>query len=116
MFDDVACSKLARDIVKRIEDEMEYPGQVRVTVVREARVVEIAKQDTQILVKTELKVLFLGDMVGRIGRKTVQKFLEKNKANYDFIIANVENASHGFGLTLKNHDELASYGIDCMTS
>ena len=43
MFDDVACSKLARDIVKRIEDEMEYPGQVRVTVVREARVVEIAK-------------------------------------------------------------------------
>ena len=43
MFDDIACSKLARDIVKRIEDEMEYPGQVRVTVVREARVVEIAK-------------------------------------------------------------------------
>ncbi|MBR2386013.1 ribonuclease Y [bacterium] len=42
-FDDVACAKLARDIVKRIEDEMEYPGQVRVTVVREARVVEIAK-------------------------------------------------------------------------
>ena len=42
-FDDVACNKLARDIVKRIEDEMEYPGQVRVTVVREARVVEIAK-------------------------------------------------------------------------
>ncbi|MBQ3101878.1 YmdB family metallophosphoesterase [bacterium] len=66
--------------------------------------------------KTELKVLFLGDMVGRIGRKTVQKFLETNKANYDFIIANVENASHGFGLTLKNHDELAACGINCMTS
>ena len=55
-------------------------------------------------------------MVGRIGRKTVQKFLETNKANYDFIIANVENASHGFGLTQKNHDELAACGINCMTS
>ncbi|GBF23090.1 ribonuclease Y [Candidatus Gastranaerophilus sp. (ex Termes propinquus)] len=43
MFDDVASAKLARDIVKRIEDEMEYPGQIRVTVVREARTIEIAK-------------------------------------------------------------------------
>ena len=43
MFDDVASSKLARDIAKRIEDELEYPGQIRVTVVREVRVTEIAK-------------------------------------------------------------------------
>lgn len=43
VYDDVACAKLARDIVKHIEDEMEYPGQIRVTVVREARVVEVAK-------------------------------------------------------------------------
>jgi len=43
VFDDVASAKLARDIAKRIEDEMEYPGQIRVTVVREARVIEIAK-------------------------------------------------------------------------
>ena len=42
-FDDVASAKLARDIAKRIEDELEYPGQIRVTVVREARVTEIAK-------------------------------------------------------------------------
>ena len=33
-------------------------------------------------------------------------FLEKNKQDYDFIIANVENASHGFGLTEKNYNEL----------
>ncbi|MBQ8635234.1 ribonuclease Y [bacterium] len=43
VFDDVASAKLARDIAKRIEDELEYPGQIRVTVVREARVTEIAK-------------------------------------------------------------------------
>lgn len=43
VFDDAASAKLARDIAKRIEDELEYPGQIRVTVVREARVTEIAK-------------------------------------------------------------------------
>ncbi len=43
VFDDVASAKLAREIAKRIEDELEYPGQIRVTVVREARVTEIAK-------------------------------------------------------------------------
>lgn len=42
-FDDLASSKLARDIAKRIEDELEYPGQIRVTVVREIRTTEIAK-------------------------------------------------------------------------
>ncbi len=88
-----------------------------------------------------IKTLFLGDMVGRPGREAVEKFLkgetqnfafaDSNTAevscalqaqgssvrdNFDFIIANVEKASHGFGLTKKNHDELQSYGIDCMTS
>ena len=43
MFDDVSSAKLARDIAKRIEDEMDYPGQIRVTVVREFRTTELAK-------------------------------------------------------------------------
>ncbi|MBE7706559.1 MAG: ribonuclease Y [Cyanobacteria bacterium SIG30] len=43
IFDDMAAEKLARDIVARIENEVEYPGQIRVTVVREVRVTEIAK-------------------------------------------------------------------------
>lgn len=42
-FDDLASQKLARDVAKRIEDELEFPGQIRVTVVREFRAVEIAK-------------------------------------------------------------------------
>ena len=42
-FDDLASQKLARDIAKRIEDELDYPGQIRVTVVREFRTTEIAK-------------------------------------------------------------------------
>ena len=34
---------LAREIVKRIEKEMEYPGQIKVNVIRETRAVEFAK-------------------------------------------------------------------------
>ena len=40
---DDGIAMLARDISKKIESELEYPGQIRVTVVREARVTEIAK-------------------------------------------------------------------------
>lgn len=43
MFDDLGSQKLARDVAKKIEDEMEFPGQIRVTVVREFRATEIAK-------------------------------------------------------------------------
>ena len=41
--DDVAASKMARDIVKKIEDTLVYPGQIKVIVVRESRVVEYAR-------------------------------------------------------------------------
>ncbi len=34
---------LARDMTKRIEDELEYPGQIKVSIIRETRVVEYAK-------------------------------------------------------------------------
>ncbi len=42
-FDDAGSSRLARDIAKRIEEELDYPGQIKVTVVRETRTTEIAK-------------------------------------------------------------------------
>lgn len=41
--DDDAAVKLAHDTAKRIEEEMEYPGQIKVTVIRETRAVEFAK-------------------------------------------------------------------------
>jgi ribonuclease Y len=34
---------MARDIVKRIEENLEYPGQIRVVVIRETRAVDYAK-------------------------------------------------------------------------
>jgi len=41
--DDEAAMKIARDIAKKIEDEMTYPGEIQVTLLREVRCVEYAK-------------------------------------------------------------------------
>jgi ribonuclease Y len=40
---DAAATLLARDVAKRIEQEMVYPGQIRVTVLRETRATEYAR-------------------------------------------------------------------------
>ncbi|MDK2959890.1 MAG: ribonucrease [Bacillota bacterium] len=42
-IDDLAAVRLARDIARRIENELEYPGQIKVNVIRETRAVEYAK-------------------------------------------------------------------------
>ena len=69
----------------------------------------------------KLKVIFISDIVGRHGRKGIKLYLDRvlaeNGNNKDyFVIANVENASGGFGLTEKNYEEMSEWGIDCMTS
>jgi len=64
-----------------------------------------------------VKIAFIGDVVGRPGRVMIKEHLKKLRREYgiDFVIANYENASHGFGLTLKNAQELFDSGIDVMT-
>ncbi len=42
-LDDYGATQLARDIAKKIESELQYPGEVRVTVIRETRVIEYAR-------------------------------------------------------------------------
>lgn len=67
----------------------------------------------------QFKIVFFGDIVGKLGRKAVGECLNELKAGGnppDFAIVNVENASHGFGLTKKNYDEIVEYGFDCLTS
>lgn len=66
---------------------------------------------------TIIKVIFFGDIVGKPGRVAVRDFLQHNDTfkNYDFIIANIENASHGFGLTEKNYKDFLEYGVNAMT-
>jgi len=64
-----------------------------------------------------MRLAFIGDIVGKPGREMLAKHLANLRQEYklDLVIANYENASHGFGLTKKNCDELLSYGVDVMT-
>ena len=62
---------------------------------------------------SELKLIFFGDITGRLGRNAVKSYLVSESA--DMVIANIENASHGFGLTKKNYLDLSEC-IDCFTS
>ncbi len=64
-----------------------------------------------------MKVLYFADMVGRPGRAIFKHHIEKIKKdfNIDFVVVNVENASHGFGITKKNAKELFNSDIDVMT-
>ncbi|SFV62071.1 Phosphoesterase family protein [hydrothermal vent metagenome] len=64
-----------------------------------------------------LKIGFIGDIVGKPGRLMIKRHLKRLQQEHfiDVTIANYENASHGFGLTQKNCEELLGYGIDIMT-
>ena len=42
-IDDLRAIKLAKDIAKKIEDEMKYPGEIKVNVIRETRAIEYAR-------------------------------------------------------------------------
>lgn len=64
-----------------------------------------------------MKLLFLGDIVGRSGREAVMAHVPALRRDLalDFVIANGENAAHGFGITAKICDELYETGIDVIT-
>lgn len=68
--------------------------------------------------KQTIDILFFGDIVGRPGRQAIKWYLEslRDSEKPDVVIGNVENASHGFGLSEKNYRELLAAGLDIMTS
>ncbi len=65
-----------------------------------------------------MKVLFLGDIVGRPARRFLKDFLPElvKREAFDFVIANGENAAGGSGLTEKVAGELFSSSIDILTT
>lgn len=64
-----------------------------------------------------MRLLFLGDIVGRSGREAVLEGLPKwrEKLLLDFVAANAENASHGYGLSPQTARDLLAGGIDVLT-
>ena len=64
-----------------------------------------------------MRMLFLGDVVGRSGRAAVVERLPKLRAEWrlDFVVVNGENASHGMGLTGDHAKLLLEAGADVLT-
>ena len=65
-----------------------------------------------------MRILFIGDIVGRPGRELVRQGLA-GLVDYhaiDLVIANAENAAAGFGITREIGDQLLDWGVDVMTS
>lgn len=66
-----------------------------------------------------MRLLFIGDIVGRPGRRAVREVLpglRERLGPIDVVLANAENAAGGKGLTEKLTKELTGYGIDFMTT
>lgn len=64
-----------------------------------------------------MRLLFLGDIVGRTGRNAVTEALPGIRQRYklDFVIINGENAAGGFGITESILNDLLDAGADCIT-
>jgi hypothetical protein len=65
-----------------------------------------------------MRILFLGDIVGRPGRSAVKKLLGDIRRHeaLDLVLANGENASGGLGLSSDSAKELLNSGVDLLTS
>src|SRR5262249_56008520 len=64
-----------------------------------------------------MRLLFLGDVVGRTGRRAVFEELPRLRERYklDFVTVNGENAAGGFGITEAILQELLDVGADAVT-
>ena len=65
-----------------------------------------------------MRILFIGDIVGRPGRDLVRQGVAGlvETHHIDLVIANAENAAAGFGITREIGDQLLDLGVDVMTS
>ena len=65
-----------------------------------------------------VKILFIGDIIGRPGRQAVSRELHRlvDHHRLDMVVANGENAAGGFGITEETAGDLFKCGIDLLTS
>ena len=64
-----------------------------------------------------MKILYIGDIMGKAGRRTVQKLLPDliKETGADFVIAQGENLSHGKGMQLSSIADMQNAGVDFFT-
>lgn len=62
-----------------------------------------------------MKILCIGDIMGRIGRDMVLEYLDRHGRDFDLILANGENAAHGRGMSKPVYEELKRAGIHGFT-
>ena len=64
-----------------------------------------------------MKVLCVGDVVGRVGRDMLFRYIDelKYQKSVDFVIVNGENSSHGRGMTRSCYNEMKRAGADVFT-
>ncbi len=62
-----------------------------------------------------MRVLFIGDIFHKPGLSIMRKFLAVHRDDYDFVIANGENAAGGFGITRKHFEQMLRAGVDVVT-
>lgn len=64
-----------------------------------------------------MRILFVGDVVGRSGRDALKAHLPKLKTdlNVDIAVVNVDNAANGRGVTVNTAEEIIEYGADVLT-
>ncbi len=67
---------------------------------------------------TCVRIALIGDVNGRAGRQILATQLPRliRHGRIDFVVANVENAADGFGITPDLSEEILACGVDCMTS
>jgi metallophosphoesterase (TIGR00282 family) len=65
-----------------------------------------------------MRILFVGDIFGKPGREIARRAIPAlvERESLDFVIANVENAAAGFGITGDIADTILGYGVDAMTT
>ena len=65
-----------------------------------------------------MRLLFLGDIMGRTGREAVMAQMPelRRKLDLDFVVVNGENAAHGFGISETVAKDLHESGVDCITT
>ena len=62
-----------------------------------------------------IRLLFIGDVYGKPGRRVVAAQLPKIRSSFDFIVANGENAANGYGLNRESAEILFDSGVNALT-